>query len=183
MRNALIIGASGMLSGLVPKLMAQEYQVFAIGRSRERLAALEEACAPWGPRLTVMALDYRDTDRLARWVAHIQLLHGPLDAVVAWIHGNPTAVLSAVGQAVEGYRQFPWDLYHVVGLRASLSPPQPPAGLSHCRYHRIVLGFLEEGERTRWLSHEEIVQGVYAAFQDQQDREVGQVRPYANRPQ
>lgn len=182
MKNALLLGSTEMLGGLVAKLLADHFAVFVVGRNRARLAGLERINQGYGSHLTTMVLDYGDVERLGRWVAHTQLLYGSLDLVVAWIHGGTQSIFRVVGHEIEQYRHMPWDLYQVLGLDASRNPPAPPPDLAYCRYHRVYLGYARENSTTRWLTHAEIVDGVHAALSATHDHEIGLLRPYSDRP-
>lgn len=51
------------------------------------------------------------------------------------------------------------------------------------RYHQVILGFVRQGNRSRWLTDAEISAGVIAALQsDQRDSIVGIVEPWPLRP-
>ncbi|MCL5115791.1 MAG: short-chain dehydrogenase [Firmicutes bacterium] len=183
MENALVIGGTGMLRGVVLKLLEDSCQVFVIARHRDALHALQEEAGAAVERLTVMAMDYHDLERLGRWIAHIQLMHGPLDRVIAWVHDDAAAVLRVVDHEVYLYRRSPWNLFHVVGSRAAVDPPQLPTLSENCRYHQVILGFIQESGSSRWLTHQEIVSGVYDAVKHPADfTVVGTVEPYENRP-
>ncbi len=182
MKNTLVLGGTGMLKGLVLKLLDEHFRVFVVGRNAAKFSGLETMAGARAPYLTFMALDYHELGRLEQWVAHLQLMHGPLDVVVAWIHGGYTGVIETVDREVGLYRVSPWDLYHVQGIRASVSSEPKPAVAPNCRYHRVVLGYVDVGSETRWLHHEEIVQGVYDAVMKRRDAVVGTVEPYEGRP-
>lgn len=182
-RNALVLGGTGMLSGVAVNLLAEHYNVFVVGRNSARFAALQQAAGERLDYLTMMAMDYHDADRLGRWVAHIQLMHGPMDVVVAWIHGDAMPVLEVVDREVAAYRQSAWDLYHVQGIRGAHEPSQPLDIGRQCRYHRVILGYVPTPDGSRWLTHDEISQGVSKAIAASSDAVVGRVDPYEGRPQ
>lgn len=182
MRNALLVGSTGMLSGLVPKLLQDHFEVFVIGRDSAKLDGLRQHAGVYQDRLTCMKLDYMQLEQVARWVAYIQLTHGPLDRVVAWVHGSSEPLLRTIGVEVEQYRQSPWDLYQVRGISASQEGPLVSLGLAHCRFHVITLGYVREQGVSRWLTHGEIVEGVYEALAMPGDSVVGVVAPYSDRP-
>lgn len=177
MRNALVLGGTGMLAGLSLALLQDGFAVFVVGRRAERFAPMLEAAEGLSARLTPMAVDYHDTARLGRWIAQVQLMHGPLDLVVAWIHGPAESVLHTVIDEVERYRQMPWALYHVMGHHALSQPEKPPMPSSLCQYRPVILGWSEEDGVRRWLTHEEICMGVYAAVKAERGGVVGQMTP------
>lgn len=50
-------------------------------------------------------------------------------------------------------------------------------------YHEVILGFVTEGEDSRWLTHDEISRGVLTAIDGQASRFiVGTVEPRSARP-
>lgn len=183
MRNALILGGTGMLRDLSLKLLEDQFQVFLVARHADALANLQEDAGALARYLTLAALDYHQYDRLARWVAHVQLMNGPIDRVVAWIHGDNEPVLDVVDREVALYRQSSWDLYHVLGIRAGVEVIVPPRLSPNCRYHRVILGYVPSMGASRWLTHREIVEGVYGALNHgSEETVVGQIHPYDARP-
>ncbi len=184
MTNILVLGGTGMLRGVVLRLLAEPSDVFVLARNPEGLRALTELAQDDARHLTTIALDYHDRDRLGRWVAHVQLMHGPIDQVVAWVGGNREAVLSVVNEEIYQYRRSPWDLYDIRGSRAYVDKPPLPLLHANCRYHRIILGFHVDDGRSRWLTHEEISGGIYQAMRKGSDDTVviGTVEPWELRP-
>ncbi|NMP21117.1 SDR family NAD(P)-dependent oxidoreductase [Sulfobacillus harzensis] len=183
MTNVLVLGGTGMLRGLVLRLLEEPNEVFVLARRPEGLRALSEEAQAAAERLTPMALDYHDLDRLGHWVAHVQLMHGPIDQVVAWVAGDRNQVLSVVDTEIYRYRHSPWDLFDIHGSRAAMEPRPVPQLHDNCRYHRVILGFRVEAEGSRWLSHQEIVDGVWRAMaHPEKETIVGQVLPVDLRP-
>lgn len=183
MQNALVLGASGMLSGLCVRLLEHDFQVFAVARTWDSLELLHTAAEGRTDRLTTMALDYHDTERLGRWIAHTQLMYGPLDRVFAWIHGDFEAVLDTVDREVFAYRRNPWTLHHIRGSRAADAPYQRPRLSPICTYQEIVLGFVRDHSGSRWLTDKEIVDGIWRASLEGSGRSVvGQAGPSELRP-
>jgi len=165
-RNVLVLGGTGMLSGLVLRYLTDGDRVFVVARRREPLDQLVEQAGATADRLTPIALDYHDTERLGRWLAHGQLMHGPLDQVVAWIHGDPTPLWQVLQQEVRAYRQGGWDVFHILGHHAWDQPGEKPFVFDEgCRYHRVILGAVREDASWRWLTHAEIVEGIWSAVQ------------------
>ncbi len=172
-----------MLSGLCMRLLEDDFQVFAVARTWESLERLQRSAGARADRLTTMALDYHDTDRLGRWIAHTQLMHGPVDRVFAWIHGDCESVLGTVDREVFAYRRNPWALHHIRGSRAAEGPYQRPRLSAICTYQEIVLGFALEQGASRWLTVEEIVEGIWRASLSGAGRSVvGEAGPPELRP-
>jgi hypothetical protein len=79
-------------------------------------------------------------------------------------------------------------LFEVVG--SSVADPSRPDAVSEqlsrlpwLAYRRVVLGFVVEGSRSRWLTDSEISAGVVAAIEgDAEHSVVGTVVPWSLRP-
>lgn len=181
MRQAIVLGGTGMLKGVTLGLLADRYQVAVIGRTQARLKGLQHE-AGQSPFLTPLSLDYHDTDRLARWLAHTQLMQGPVDLVVAWVKEPSEPVFSVLSKEVSAYRNTPWRLVHVLGSSASrhhVAPALPDL----CRYQTVILGFQRDRGQSRWLTHEEISLGVLEAVRSENPLSiVGIVEPWDFRP-
>ncbi|MCY0908939.1 MAG: short-chain dehydrogenase, partial [Sulfobacillus thermotolerans] len=63
MKQALVLGGTGMLAGLIPALIDRGYWVTVIARDATRLSALGTAMAPKPPTITPLALDYHDGNK------------------------------------------------------------------------------------------------------------------------
>ena len=73
------------------------------------------------------------------------------------------------------------------GERRQPTPPAARPALEalppNVAYRQVILGFQIEGERSRWLTHGEISQGVLQAIADDAEYHVvGVVRPWERRP-
>ncbi len=79
-----------------------------------------------------------------------------------------------------------WEIFDIKGSRASRPTENViPNYPDQCIYREIILGFVyrEENDRSRWLTHEEISEGVLNAIRLQQDRYIiGQIEPWVKRP-
>src|SRR5690606_10565489 len=106
--------------------------------------------------------------------------------VVAWIHDDEDRVIRQTAESIRhaGGADFAWDLYHVLGSSSNLDEilrktPAPP----ECAYHQVQLGFVIEGNRSRWLTHEEISSGVIECVRNGRRRHVvGTLEPWDMRP-
>ncbi|MFD2369825.1 short-chain dehydrogenase [Brevibacillus sp. GCM10020057] len=180
-REALVIGGSGMLAEVSRWLAETGYHVTVVGRDRrrlERVAGCSGAVAP--ESFTLLPLDYHDTEKLRQALSHLLCERGSIDLVVAWIHSTASEALPAVIQSL-ARQQREWRLFHVCGSRAWIEPPREPVA-DHLLYRRIILGFVLEGNESRWLTNEEIAQGVIRAVRADQPSIVGVVEPWEKRP-
>ncbi|MDA8193455.1 MAG: short-chain dehydrogenase [Thermaerobacter sp.] len=183
MGHVLILGGSGMLSGVALQLLADGHLVAVVGRSRGPLQRMVVRAGAAADRLVTLRLDYYDIPRLRGWIAHEQLMQGPIETVIAWVTPPADEVLQAVAAEVNEYQAaVGWTLLHVLGSRAAREH-QDPVLTGPCRYRTVTLGFIREGTGVRWLSNQEIAQGVYLALAATGPYIVGQVEPWQERPQ
>ncbi|WNC16754.1 short-chain dehydrogenase [Brevibacillus brevis] len=179
-KEALVVGGSGMLAEVSRWLARTGYHVTVIGREQSRLDRVAEESDTPGS-FTMLALDYRDTEALKQAVSDLVRHRGPVDVVVAWIHGTAPDALAAIQRELMGQKKE-WLLFHVCGSRAWIQPPAVEE-IAYCRYRRVILGFVTDAQSSRWLTHSEISRGVIRAMQtDEPLSIVGTVEPWERRP-
>jgi NAD(P)-dependent dehydrogenase (short-subunit alcohol dehydrogenase family) len=184
MTHALVIGGSGMLRGAALDL-AQEFQsVSVVGRSPRKLDRLREA----NTRINPIQADYTDFTAFMRAIERAIAERGAISLVVSWIHDTaPDAPLELASHLHTQGNLV--DYYHVLGSE-SASPHGEAvqlrdkfAALGNIRYHQVILGFIIEGRRSRWLSNEEISSGVSRAIKEGLPvASVGATEPWDKRP-
>lgn len=171
MADLLCIGTTGMLAGCVRSLIADGHRIACLARTPSRPQSLADSIPDAATsRLSTHPCDYRDLTHLAKV---LDALGFEPSAAICWVHAPAEPVLKLIRS------RFPSiDLLRVVG--SSTSIPQIP-GETPCRIVR--LGFIIEGGGARWLSHEEISEGVYQAFvSGATDSIVGTIEPWDRRP-
>lgn len=181
MKHALVIGGSGMLSVATLWLAKEGYHVSVIGRNQERLDHLKnQVLNP--ATITTLSLDYRQEDIFKDRIAMTIERNGPLELVVAWIHFPFKNGLETIAQ-VAGDGQ-PWRMVHVIGSRSNHQAVRAGLNLAEtCSYQQVQLGFVLDGETSRWLKHEEISNGVIEAIaKDKQYQLIGVLEPENRRP-
>lgn len=180
MKHALVIGGSGMLAEACLWLAGQGWRVTVIGRSQSKLARLADRHA----HIVPVSADYFREAEFRRALRASLERHGPWTLVVAWIHAREEEILAVVSEERGRLANSPWKLFHVLGSSSNLEDilrdmPAFPA----CRYHQVQLGFVIEGERSRWLTHAEISGGViHAVRTDAKRHVVGTLSPWSRRP-
>jgi NAD(P)-dependent dehydrogenase (short-subunit alcohol dehydrogenase family) len=181
----LVVGGSGMLSALCVRLSEAGRPVAVLARNSGRLEALAGKATP-GHIIPVRA-DYRDALLVARVLDSLARSHGRPVRTICWIHDEAAPdALSQVADRVGGI------FWHVLGS-AACDPAQPQV-LSGWRarfqarnpqldYRQIVLGFVMEAGKSRWLTDAEISGGVYTAAENTDALNiVGIVGPWSRRP-
>lgn len=159
MKHALVIGGTGMLSKASVWLSENGYQVSVIGRNPKKMQQLLEQNTL---QLTPVLVDYTNTEELAEQIRSIQQQNGPIELVVAWVHSTGPQVIPCVLEMLPANQLVAF--FHVCGSSSNLKDIKAITALpKHVFYHQIQLGFKRENGFSRWLTHEEISQGVIEA--------------------
>lgn len=171
-----MVGGTGMLAGVVETLAARGWRVSVLARGQSRLDALARH-----PGVSACPADYRDRADFEAAVRGVM----PVDLVVAWIHSAAPEAPFRLAQLVAD-AQRPVAYHHVLGSAGGgFESPRAEeyAVLPGLRYHQTVLGFVREGEVSRWLTHAEIAAGVLRGIDAQTPRSiVGRLEPRSQRP-
>ncbi|MFF2529317.1 short-chain dehydrogenase [Brevibacillus sp. NPDC058079] len=179
-KEALVIGASGMLIEVSRWLARQGYQVTVLGRDPVKLRSVRDG-STHPESFHMLPQDYHQTESLREAMAVLVEKRGPMDVVVAWIHSTAPHALSVIVEELSRPEKH-WQLLHVCGSGAWRNPPIEPTS-EVCIYRRVVLGFTCTGEHSRWLTNDEIAVGVIDALQaTERQIIVGQVEPWEKRP-
>lgn len=173
-----------MLALLCETLAQEGRTVSVVARGRERLDRLASR-APAG-LIRPLPVDYRSLDCLEQNLLSATRDAGPIDRAVCWMHSNAPEGPLLVARHVQA------RFCHV--LASASEDSARPDLLAHWRerfagarpdleYRAIVLGFVHEGDRSRWLSDAEISSGVkYALERGSSLSIVGSVTPWSARP-
>lgn len=97
---------------------------------------------------------------------------------------NEDQILGMIGSEIENASTNEWELYHVLGSSKNLDEIDKSIDISaKCLYHQVQLGFILYGNRSRWLTHDEISNGVITCIQNKLKKfVVGTLEPWDKRP-
>jgi hypothetical protein len=173
--HVLIVGGSGMLAGLARSLCAHAEKVSVLARNEKRIRGITDAVVP-------IACDYNDGVALSEALSQIE---AP-DLVVAWIHGRAPHARRALaecvlaeGRLVQVFASAQADPTHPERL-AEIGKSAEGLPIDH---QAVVLGFVVEAGKSRWLSNSEICNGVFAAIESERAVSiVGTVEPWSAKP-
>jgi hypothetical protein len=170
--HVLVVGGTGMLSGLVEALAGDGGRLSLLSRHASQL--------PGG-----VDCDYHDEAAFSRALDVAMERNGPVELAIAWFHTLKIAAPRLLAQRVSG------RLFQVLGS-ATADPAHPhrlataaavAEGLPDCQLRQVVLGFRVVDGASRWLTNAEISGGVLEAVRsDRLLSVVGQVEPWAARP-
>ena len=173
--HALVIGGTGMLSGVCLSLAREGYSVSVIGRTKTKFQRLLTD----SPRNTIFPLivDYNTVEVFDRVESAISE-RGMFDLIVSWTPNyNTLEKICLLNQGLDGFR-----LFQVKGSRRYFED-QPLHLPATCNYRKVYLGFIIESDGARWLTHDEIASGVIRQIEkDHTSGIIGQINPYESRP-
>lgn len=187
--HALIVGGTGMLRSVVAELAGQFDVVSVIARSEERLNALVEQVRSGGGNCNPVAVDYADSEALSTSLARALANTGSVDLAISWIHSSAPEAHRVVAGCVNDQADGVCRWFDVLGSAFADPSARVQDREAEFRefpsllYRSVVLGFIVEPDGSRWLTHEEIREGVLRAIATDDYRSVtGRVRPWHRRP-
>ncbi|AGX03176.1 short chain dehydrogenase [Bacillus sp. NRRL B-14911] len=160
-KHALVIGGTGMLKRVIESLCKEGFHVSAMGRSHDHfLKMMEEISVPGD--VSFIQADYYSPVQFQEGLIQAVLDRGTFDLAAVWMRSNASDSFQWLLQYIAKDDKFT-ELYEIKGSHASREPFK---GLetSSLKWMRIILGFCFEGEKARWLTHEEISEGVLKAI-------------------
>lgn len=181
------MGGTGMLRDVCLHLAGAGRVVSAVARTHSRLSAVVRDAAGLSGSIHPLPADYTNGQELALAIRSAIAARGPIALAVCWIHSTAPDGPRMVAEMIASPVSVPVFL-HVLGSEAA-DPTGPELGhaevreVEGIRCRRVVLGFVVEGGRSRWLSNDEIAAGVIGAIQTgREETVVGQVVPWGSRP-
>ena len=173
--RVLVVGGSGMLADLARSLCSHADRVSVLARNEKKIRAISPAIDP-------IACDYNDGVALSEALSQLE---AP-DLVVAWMHGRAPQARRALAESVRAEGRI------VQVLGSAHGDPAHPERLAEmgkaCEglpidQQVVVLGFVAQSGRSRWLTSPEICDGVLAAIASEQPVSiVGAVEPWSAKP-
>lgn len=177
-KHVLVIGGTGMLKEASLWFADHGYIVSVIGRNpRKHENMVVEAANP--EHINSLVVDYTNHSLLERQLIGAMETYGPFSIVVSWVSSLPS--LKIITEIVSEHSSS-WKLYQVKGSRRYFEDDvlQVP---TNCKHRSVYLGFVIEGNTSRWLTNREISQGVIKSVrEDHQASIVGVLHPYERRP-
>ncbi|MFC4409694.1 hypothetical protein ACFOZY_04505 [Chungangia koreensis] len=179
MKHVLIIGGTGMLAGLSAELADHGVKVSVIGRNEERHESVKRMSQK-PENIISLVIDHSYHHTLKEQLMKTMEENGPIDTVIAWVESIVTLeyIVNYVSISAESFR-----LFHVRGSRRYFEDQKLTVPFN-CLVRKVYLGFILSGNSSRWLTNEEISNGVLHAVQhDLVSSVVGTIEPYEKRPQ
>lgn len=188
MPHALVIGGTGMLRYACLGLARRGYSLALVARDQAKLEELAGECHAQGrggaPRIFVA--DHRSGPALDKAIRDALPGSAGFDLALCWMGSMLRGPLDLVAQRI-GDKAHPPVFYHLVGSVAE--DPSTPAfsredlAAHGLIYRRIIMGYIVEDGRARWLSDDETCMGVLDAIdREQGEFVIGSVSPWDKHP-
>lgn len=166
MKHIFIFGGTGMLLKTTKWLFEEATYTRVFGRNSESIPWLVERK---GKGIFLEKLDYRNSQDLKQSIQQAIQKNGPVDLVLAWIHGTAPTAIDTIIKEITGLQKQPFHLFHVKGSAHDLeSMKEKPSVPEQCLYREVLLGHQIEQGRSRWLTHDEISSGVIQSIENDQ---------------
>lgn len=178
---ALVIGGTGMLEGVCHWLAHEGYDVFVVHRDVDKFKSMQQR-SNYSDRINSISVDYHQDQTLQQKVQEAIQQYGKCpDLIISWIHNSAPNALPLILKEVQ-CRIEPWKLIHVQSS-SSFFVKENTTVPEACEYRRVYLGFVMEDHGSRWLTHEEIANGVIKVIKrDYKETIVGTLKPWNKRP-
>ncbi|HAY33321.1 MAG TPA: hypothetical protein PK536_00315 [Ignavibacteria bacterium] len=187
MSHILITGGTGMLSGAVIKFLSKYETVSVIARHQSSFKKIS-AASDFPHRLNPIILDYSDTDLLTEKINSAIISKGQIKTAVCWIHSFAENSNNIIGEILNT-KEICSDYFHILGS-AYYDPENISRDIEaafskfrYVNYKKIILGFKIENGNSRWLTDEEISDGVVEAVDAGLDEyRIGITQPWESKP-
>lgn len=177
-KHALVIGGTGMLSDVSCWLADTGYQVSVIGRTNEKHRSLNlKANNP--QMIHHLVVDYTNYVLLKKKVKKAIENLGPISLMVSW---TPIRESLEMVNEIVAKQKDQWTLYQIKGSRRFFEKESLLVPVN-CEHRSIYLGFIIEDNQSRWLTHQEISEGIIMTIKEEHAESiVGTLHPYEKRP-
>ncbi|WP_232698117.1 hypothetical protein [Brevibacillus daliensis] len=186
--HVLVVGRTGMLKGMVKHFLERGKLVSVVARNEHTHQQLAVDLSHLPGNINPIPVDYHDIKSFIHSVTHSINQHGPISLSVNWIHSyakeapyalatllNQTSPDSTYVRLLGSAAAHPDHSFNDHGLFRTTYP--------YLVYREIILGFIVEDSRSRWLTHHEICEGIIEKIHVSQARSViGTVTPWSFRP-
>ncbi|WP_063480192.1 hypothetical protein [Paenibacillus glucanolyticus] len=180
MKHALVIGGSGILANTSLWLADEGFTVSVIGRDNHKLSKL----TGMSKNIIPISVDYYNERLFSSEIHNSITTNGPYDLVVRWIHNNDKQIIDTISSEIRKVTNEGWNLFHILGSNSNLEDIRSKMDyIENCDYHQIQLGFIMENDKSRWLTHDEISNGVINGIKSNSKKYlVGTLTPWSKKP-
>ena len=191
MAHILVVGGTGMLYNVCRHLCESANTVTVIARNKERLNRLVSDTKKMVGSINPLSLDYAAYKQLKDELRESIFTNGPVELTICWINTSkaPEAATIIADIIDKQKNQIKCKHYQLLSS-ATADPSHVKIDISknfnsfdNIDFRTILLGFVTEGETSRWLTDKEICSGVIEAIDnDARNSIIGAVEPWNKRP-
>lgn len=187
MSHVLVAGGTGMLKEVSLYFASHGMNVSVIARDPGKFENLILSKGSHG-FINPLRVDYSDYEQLKRKLVNAINIYGPVETAVCWIHSTAPEASGLIAEVLNE-SNIPVKYFHILGSEY-LNPAvinedyeQTFFRFKNIIYKKIILGFVTEDDKSRWLTDTEISNGVIDALKkDAEVFTVGKTEPWENRP-
>lgn len=187
MPHALVVGGTGMLRDVPLYFAKYGFTVSVIARNQNNLNKLIESKSVHG-FINPLRVDYSDYYLLEEKLKSAIDNYGKIETAVCWIHSIASEAPYKIAGILNG-QNIKVKFYHVLGS-ANIPPDgrnqkfeSDISGYENIIYRKIMLGFVIEDDKSRWLTDTEISNGVIdAVIKEDNNFVVGRIEPREKLP-
>ncbi len=191
MGHILVVGGTGMLYDVCRHLCGSVNTVTVIARNKKRLNRLALETKELVGSINPLSLDYADYEQLKDDLKESIFTNGPVELAICWMHTSkaPEAATITAETIHKQNKQTKCKYYQLLSS-ATADPSHEKRdifkdfkSLDNIDFRTILLGFVVEGQTSRWLTDKEICSGVIEAIEnDTRNSIIGTVEPWNRRP-
>jgi len=191
MAHILVVGGTGMLCDVCRHLCESVNTVTVIARNKERLNRLVSDTKKMVGSISALSLDYADYEQLKDDLKKSIITHGPIKLAICWINTSKASEAATItAETIHKQNKQTKCKYYQLLSSATADPSHAKLDISknfnsfdNIDFRTILLGFVTEGETSRWLTDKEICSGVIEAIEnDARNSIIGAVEPWNKRP-
>ena len=181
--HALLIGTTGMLAAATKHVACTATRVTLVARHASTFSLGDPAL---DARLNPVEADWTDEQALLRAVDQAAEANGAFGLALVWLHPKAPDLRTRLASRMTAP---PRRYIEVLGSAASRPDAFGDRQLAamgareDVRYSQVILGFVVDGDRSRWLTDAEIAAAAIRALESDAPRTVaGQVEPWDRKP-
>lgn len=170
-----------MLAPVAVWLAKNGWHVSVIGRRMDRLEDLQRKIGK--NDFTAIQADYRDKEVLRNKLSAASAERGAFNLVIGWIRSDAESSISEIFKLNCSQNSL-WTFLHILGSTKNPNETRNSLKIPYgCIYRQVQLGFKIEGKTSRWLTNEEISEGVISSVHNKSTLTIiGQTEPPDMRP-
>ena len=177
-----------MLKGVTLHLLEKFDTVSVVARSSAGFEILEKNAGKNSPKIHRVQKDYTNFESIKNLISGSINKFGQISMVISWIHSIAPGLPFIIAEIIN-ISPSQCDYFDILGS-AYANPAvtndkreKEFSKLEHINYHKVILGFVRDGNSSRWLRNDEISFGIITAITgNYHEYLVGTVESWNKRP-